>query len=190
MTVALLFKVGRGSDLLDSWPLADIIGKQAGDKILEALASCCAIHGLKVGIVLLAPDHIVVFVAKDLGPMRELALHDHKQKHAEREEVHLGPIIDSVGQNLGSHIAWRTHSALHFLNIAGVTEAQIDDLEDQIAVDKDVFELEIPVDDSYFSVHVIESIQHLIEKQSACILAEATATRKFNQVKHVDVVAA
>ena len=39
------------------------------------------------------------------------------------------------------------------------------------------------------AVKIVECIEHLIEKQAACIFAEALTTRVLDEIKHVEEVA-
>lgn len=165
-----------------------VVGQKAHDELLEASAEVHTVDGFEVVVIASFADHVVVFVAEDLGPVGELALHYDEQKHSHGEDIDLRAFIDKLLEHFRCDVAWGAHSTRHLAQISRVTQAKIDQLEGQIAVNEDILEFKITMNDTCRRMKIFKGVKHLRQEEATCVLPKSMSTRVLNQIKHVQVV--
>merc|ERR1711907_591853 len=74
--------------------------------------------------------------------------------------------------DLGSHVGHGAAVGLQLVDLLERPEAEISNLQVQVLVDQDVFELQIAVDDR-LALEIVERVKHLTEEVPASVLAHA-----------------
>merc|ERR1711907_298952 len=74
--------------------------------------------------------------------------------------------------DLGSHVGHGAAVGLQLVDLLERPEAEISNLQVQVLVDQDVFELQIAVDDR-LALEIVECVKHLTEEETASVLAHA-----------------
>ena len=166
-----------------------VVGKKACDERLEGWAQLSAVYSLEVLVKALSANHIVILVLEDLGAMRELTLNDDEQEDAHGEDVNLCSIVNLLFEHFGRDIARRANCSSNSSQVSISTQAQVNQFECQVCIYEDILKLQVPMAYTCLSMHVFESIKHLVQEQSASVLTETLTVRVLNQIEHVKEVA-
>ena len=138
MAVIWVIEEGRLAHLLDCWPLLRVIRQEAHNQLFKGTTQLGSVDGLEVVVVTTLANHIVVLVSQNFRAVRELTLDYDEQKHAHGEDVDFRPLVDELLEDFGSDVTWRAHSSCHLLQVTSITEAKIDQLKGQVAINEDI----------------------------------------------------
>jgi hypothetical protein len=103
---------------------------------------------------------------------REDALHNDEEDNSHGEQVYLSALVGLAFFNLGGHVSHGSAVGLEAVNGLVAGKAEVSDLDVEVLVNEDVFELEVAVDNS-LAVHVLEGIEHLQSEKPTGVFAHA-----------------
>jgi len=161
------------SDLLNGGSVLAVIAEKSQDEVLEWLRQALSTGLFPVsGVVALKQKIVEVLVLFGLLE-REDALHDDEKDDACGEQVDLGAIVGLAFLNLWSHVGHGSSVRLEIVDFPEGGKAEISNFKVHGFVDKDVFKFQISVDDT-FSVHVLEYVAHLRQKETATVFTHTS----------------
>ena len=160
------------SDLLNSGSVLAIVTEESQDEVLEWLGQALSTGLFPVsGVVTLEEKVVEILVFFGFFEWED-ALHDDEQDDACGEHVDLGAIVVLALLNLWCHVCHGSSVRLEIVDFPEGGEAEICNLEIHVVIDEDVFKFQISVNDT-LSMHVLEHIAHLVEEETAAVLAHA-----------------
>jgi len=160
------------SDLLNSGSVLAIVTEESQDEVLEWLRQALSASLLPVsGVVTLEEKIVEVLVFFGFFEWED-ALHDDEQDDARGEHVDLGAIVVLALLDLWSHVCHGTSVRLEIVDFSEGGEAKICNLEVHVIINEDVFKFQVSVNNT-LSMHVLEHIAHLVEEETATVLAHA-----------------